>query len=147
MSVFIFERKSLIYDENKNYKIMKKELVIEVASVLISVGLCLLVLSKRKGRGEKENEPKEQLKEEPKEKIPNDPEELLAEIFKTEIESGEWRNERDFLDRVTKKFIVGAKEMSWIDKLPISQEELQTKLGELGFLNEYEKKLEEKYKK
>jgi len=146
VSVLSFERKSLIYDENKNYKIMKKELVIG-ASVLISVGLCLLVISKRKGGGEKEDEPKEQPKEELKEKIPNGPEELLAEILKTEIESGEWRNERDFLDRVTKKFIVGAKEMSWIDKLPISQEELQIRLGELGYLQEYEKKLEEKYKK
>ena len=149
MSVYR-ERNSLymkLKKTNMNTKNVKKELFIG-ASILVSVGLCILVGYRKKGmKKEKKVAVQESIPEPEKPKIIETPEELLENILKSEIENGEWKNERNFLDRVTQKFIVGAKEMDWINILPISQEELQEKLEELGLTEEYEKKLEEKYKK
>ena len=75
---------------------MKKELFIG-ASILVSVGLCILVGYRKKGmKKEKKVAVQESI---PEPKIIETPEELLENILKSEIENGEWKNERNFLYR------------------------------------------------
>ena len=132
----------------KNYK---KELFIG-ASILVSVGLCIWIGYQKKKKVSKESKKVAVQESIPSSKTienkkPETPEELLENILRSEIDEGDWKNERNFLDRVTKKFIIGATDMDWINVLPISQEELQERIEEFGLTEEYEKKLEEKYKK
>ena len=61
------------------------------------------------------------------------------------LRGDEWKNERDFLSLLSKGYIEKAPDITWIDYLPMNQEDMMEKMGELGCLGEYEVKLEERY--
>ena len=116
---------------------MKKELLAVGIIVLGISGFYLWWTNRKK---------KEPVKEEPKnEEDSNSPDSLLKKIAKEILKEDEWKNERDFLSTLTKRFIKEATSLSWIDHLPVCLDDLMVKLGEIGLLGEFEKKLEEKY--
>ena len=74
-------------------------------------------------------------------------EQLFKEVVEKELEEGEWKNERDFLSRITKEFIKEAKSIDWIDSFPVCLEDMMTRLSEIGLEDRFEKELEKKYMK
>jgi len=80
------------------------------------------------------------------------PEDLIEKIARDLIENPDtWNNERDFLDKITSRYIkyVWEKKSScssiWLEELPVSQDRMFNLLDKLGLLSEFEKELEEKY--
>lgn len=114
---------------------MKKNIIIG-SLLLTSIGVGIWFIRKKK---------KEQIKEE--EQKPRTPEMLIVNLVKNILEEGKWKNERDFLSILTKQYIKESPDISWIDYLPVCQEDLLEKLNDLGLLDQYEVELEERYKK
>ena len=79
--------------------------------------------------------------------IPKTPEALLQRLMERILEENQWKNERDFLSILTKNYLKEVKDISWIDHLPINQEGMMETLGKIGLMEEYEKSLEEKYRR
>ena len=104
----------------------------------IGVGILYVWLDRNK---KKKKEPEQ--KSEPWKPITH--EALLKKLMEDILREDRWKNERDFLSLLSKGYIEKAPDITWIDYLPMNQEDMMEKMGELGCLEEYEKKLEERY--
>lgn len=80
-------------------------------------------------------------------KKPETPEELFKEIVKNLLIENSWKNERDFLSKLSHEYIKEAPDYSWIVYLPICQSDLMNKLKSEGILSEFEKNLEKRYQR
>ena len=113
-----------------------------ISGVILTIGIGALYIWL-----ERKKKPEPELREEPKEEEekPRTPELLLKKLVEEILEKDEWRNERDFLSILSKRYVFESPEVTWLDYLPICQEDLFECLNELGYLEEYEKGLEERY--
>jgi hypothetical protein len=115
---------------------MKTKNLIIGGTLLMSVaGLCFWYNRKR-GQLEK-----------PISRKPETPEELFKEIVKNLLIENSWKNERDFLSKLSHEYIKEAPDYSWIVYLPICQSDLMNKLKSEGILSEFEKNLEKRYQR
>lgn len=125
-----------------------------VASVALTVGITALYfwLDRRESTKKIDNkseEPKLTYKdnvEQPGWK-PKTPEALLRGLIQEILKENIWKNEREFLSTLSKRYVICAPEVGWLDYLPLNQEDLLECLNELGCLDEYEGELERRYRK
>ena len=115
-----------------------------ISGVILTIGIGALYIWL-----ERKKKPEPELREEPKEKEekPRTPELLLKKLVEEILEKNEWKNERDFLSILSKHYVFESPEVTWLNYLPICQEDLLECLNELGYLEEYEKGLEERYRR
>jgi hypothetical protein len=78
---------------------------------------------------------------------PKTPEALLRGLIQEILKENVWKNEREFLSTLSKRYVICAPEIGWLDYLPLNQEDLLECLNELGCLDEYEGELERRYRK
>ena len=117
--------------------IMNTKGVILCGTILtIGVGILYVWLDRKK---------KKEPEQKPEPWKPITPETLLKKLMEDILREDKWKNERDFLSLLSKGYIEKAPDITWIDYLPMNQEDMMEKMGELGCLGEYEKKLEERY--
>ena len=120
---------------------MKEKLVVGLLVTGITFCITSFLLRDEK---KKSKEPEDKIK---LEEI-NSGRELILFIMADLLRNPEdWKNERDFLEKLTKLFIQMAKEPSWIVELPVSQDRLWKVLEEEKLLGAFEIELEKKYRK
>ena len=134
-------------------KTMKtKSLIVASVALTIGIGAIYFWLEQKK---EKTEEPKPEIKdkltyidnvEQPGWK-PKTPEALLRGLIQEILKENVWKNEREFLSTLSKRYVICAPEIGWLDYLPLNQEDLLECLNELGCLDEYEGELERRYRK
>lgn len=78
---------------------------------------------------------------------PKTPEALLRGLIQEILKENVWKNEREFLSTLSKRYVICAPEVGWLDYLPLNQEDLLECLNELGCLDEYEGELERRYRR
>ena len=119
-----------------------------VASVTLTIGIGALYfwLDRRESTKKIDNKPEITKNEQPGWK-PKTPEALLRGLIQEILKENVWKNERDFLSTLTKRYVIYAPEVGWLDYLPLNQEDLLECLNELGCLDEYEGELERRYRK
>ena len=132
-----------------------KGIIVASVALTIRIGVLYFWLDRKKERPEDklkiEEEPKLTYKdndnnEQPGWK-PKTPEALLRGLIQEILKENVWKNERDFLSTLTKRYVIYAPEVGWLDYLPLNQEDLLECLNELGCLDEYEGELERRYRK
>ena len=123
---------------------MKKE---NLLSVTFGIGILFCIIGFWKN-DQKKNEPKinRAIKKEAKPVELSSGKELVRYLMIDLLKKPEkWKNERDYLEKLTKEFIEKAKELSWMNDLPISQDELWENLKKEKLLETFEIELEKKY--
>ena len=126
-----------------------KGIIVAGVALTIGIGVLYFCLDQKKDR------PEDKLKteEEPKDNVeqpgwkPKTPEALLRGLIQEILKENVWKNEREFLSTLSKRYVICAPEIGWLDYLPLNQEDLLECLNELGFLDEYEGELERRYRK
>lgn len=132
-------------------KTMKtKNLIVASVALTIGIGALYFWLDRKKDR------PEDKLKTEEESKLteneqpgwkPKTPEALLRGLIQEILKENVWKNEREFLSTLSKRYVICAPEIGWLDYLPLNQEDLLECLNELGCLDEYEGELERRYRK
>ena len=126
-----------------------KGIIVASVTLTIGVGVLYFWLDRRESTKKINNKPEEPeiIENEKPGWKPNTPEALLRELIQEILEENIWKNEREFLSTLSKRYVICAPEVGWLDYLPLNQEDLLECLNELGCLDEYEGELERRYRK
>ena len=126
-----------------------KGIIVASVALTIGIGAIYFWLDRRDSTKKIDDKPKEPeiIENEQPGWKPKTPEALLRGLIQEILKENVWKNEREFLSTLSKRYVICAPEIGWLDYLPLNQEDLLECLNELGCLDEYEGELERRYRK